>query len=248
MNLKKELKHFRDELKKMANPVRAKGAKRYLKSPYIFFGVYSSGKNQILKDWLQDHKNLSFDDIISMADGLWNSKYHEKKTLAVTLLHRYSKQLTSEHLPFLEKMVKEVNNWDHLDEISIRLLGRLIDNEPQTLKRLPVWVKSDNFWVRRSALLSQILQFRRKEGDKQLFFKLAIPMFKEEENWSKEERFFIRKAIGWVLREIAQKEPKIVFDFVKQYGDQMSGLTFREATRKLPEEMQKNLNVNFKGR
>lgn len=241
MNLKKELKYFRDELKKKTDVDRAKGAKRYLKSPYIFFGVYSAGKNQILKNWLKNHPDISFNEIVSMVDGLWNSKYHEKKTLAVTLLHRHSKQLTSKHLPFLEKMVREVNNWDHLDEISVHLLGQLIDNEPQTLKLLPVWAKSDNFWVRRSALLCQLLQFRRKEGDKQLFFKLAIPMLKEGEDWSKEERFFIRKAIGWVLREISKREPEIVFDFVKQYGDQMSGLTFREATRKLPEKMQKQL-------
>lgn len=241
MNLKKELKHFRDELKKQTNSVRAKGAKRYLKSPYKHFGVDGLGKKEILKQWLFKHPDLKIDQVIKMADALWHSPYHEKKTLSIMLLQRYAKQLEYKHLPFLEKMAQEANNWDHLDEISLRLLGRLIDNDPRTIKRLPVWAKSKNFWVRRSALLSQIPQFRRKEGDKQLFFKLAIPMFKEGEGWSKEERFFIRKAIGWVLREIAQKEPKIVFDFVKQYGDQMSGLTFREATRKMPDKMRQQL-------
>ena len=59
---------------------------------------------------------------------------------------------------------------------------------------------------------------------------------------SKEERFFIRKAIGWALREIANVEPEIVFKFIKQYRDKMSGLTFREASRKLPEKFRRLLN------
>ena len=241
MNLKKEIKHFKDELKKKANADRAVGAKRYLKSPYQFFGVDSAGKREILKKWLKNNPELGIEEVVKMAGELWSSRYHEKKTLAVMLLQRYAKKLEYKHLSFLEKMVREVNNWDHLDEISIRLLGQLIDNDSRVLKRLPFWVKSNNFWVRRSALLAQIPQFRRKEGDKQLFFDLAVPMFKEGENWDKEERFFIRKAIGWVLREIARQEPQIVFDFVKQYGEQMSGLTFREATRRLPEKMQQQL-------
>ncbi len=58
-------------------------------------------------------------------------------------------------------------------------------------------------------------------------------MLDEGKNWSKEERFFIRKAVGWSLREIANVEPEVAFNFVNRYKHNMSGLTFREATRKL---------------
>lgn len=247
MNLKQELKYFRHQLKNKANADKAEGAKRYLKSPYQFFGVDAAGKREILKDWLKQHPDLDIDEVVKLAGALWRSRYHEKKTLAVMLLQRYAKKLKYRHLSFLEKMVREVNNWDHLDEISIRLLGQMIDNCPRTLKRLPAWAKSDNFWVRRSALLAQIPQFRRKEGNKQLFFDLAVPMFDEGEDWGKEERFFIRKAIGWVLREISKKEPQLVFDFVKRHAGQMSGLTFREGTRKLPANMQQELKKTASG-
>jgi len=248
MNLKQELQFFRRELAKKADPQRAKGAKKYLKSPYKFFGLTAAEQREVLSRWLKDHPDLDIDQVIKMADALWHSPYHEKKNLAVRLLDRYSKKLEYRHLPFLGKMVQEVNNWDHLDDISAHLLGQLIDNDPRTLKRLPVWAKSKNFWVRRSALLCQLPQFRRKAGDKDLFFRLAIPMFDEGDNWDKDERFFIRKAIGWVLREISKKEPDIVFDFVQQYGPRMSGLTFREATRRLPLSMQRQLKKAAPGK
>lgn len=96
----------------------------------------------------------------------------------------------------------------------------MIETDPKTLDYLTGWAKSDNFWVRRTVILAQVLQFRRGEGS----------------DWSKEERFFIRKAIGWALRELAPKQPKLVYNFVQQYKDVMSGLTFREATRKLPSQ------------
>jgi len=67
-------------------------------------------------------------------------------------------------------------------------------------------------------------------------------MFDEGVHWSKEERFFVRKAIGWALREIANVEPEVAFKFIKQYKHKMSGLTFREASRNLPVKFQKLLN------
>lgn len=63
---------------------------------------------------------------------------------------------------------------------------------------------------------------------------LTVPMIDESIHRSKEKRFFIRKAIGWALREISQVEPETVFKFVGHYKDRMSGLTFRESSRKLP--------------
>ena len=66
-------------------------------------------------------------------------------------------------------------------------------------------------------------------------------MFQGGTDWSKEERFFIRKAIGWALRELAPRRPELVYDFLKTYHHQMSGLTFKEGSRKLPLELQNKL-------
>ena len=162
--------------------------------------------------------------------------------MAAEILQLFPGSLTVKQMPLVEKMINEATGWDHLDEIAVYVIGAMIDNDKAALKYLPEWSKSKNFWVRRASLLSQILQFRRKSGNKKLFFEIIVPMFDEDMHWSKEERFFIRKAIGWALREIANVEPEIVFKFIKQYRDKMSGLTFREASRKLPEKFRRLLN------
>lgn len=241
MNIQKELNYFRSQLKKHADPSRGEGAKKYLKSPWKFYGVDTPTKRGIVKAWFKNHPDKTVEEIVRLSKKLWDSQWHEEKTLAVMLLHRKSKALSLKQMPLIEKMIKETTGWDHLDEISIRLVGALIDNDPKTTKYLPKWSKSTNFWVRRASLLSQIPQFRRKEGNLKLFFRLAFTMFEEKKEWSKEERFFIRKAIGWTLREIAQKQPEVVYSFIKKHKHQMSGLTYREGSRKLPSHLQAQL-------
>lgn len=241
MNIDREVSYFKQQLKTHADPERAEGSKRYLKSPWKFYGVNTPTKRKMVKRWLKEHQEVKFDEMVKLGEALWNSRWHEEKTLAVMLLHQTSDRLTLKQMPLIEKMINEATGWDHLDEISIRLVGGLIDHDLRVLKYLPKWARSKNFWVRRVALLAQILQFRRKEGNKKLFFKLAVPMFDEGKDWSPEERFFIRKAIGWVLREIAQVEPEVAFEFLRQNKNSMSGLTFREGSRKLPTKLKGRL-------
>lgn len=243
MNIQTELNYLKSELRKHSNPKRAKGKKKYMKSSYKFYGVDTPTERKIVKSWLKKNKTASINEIVKLSEKLWNSDSSEEKDLAIQLLQYRNHELTLAHMPHIEDMINTATGWSHLDEIAKWLVGGLIDNNPKTLKYFPKWSKSKNFWVRRAALLGQIIQFRRKEGDKQLFFKLATKEFDEGKDWSKEERFFIRKAIGWTLREIAEKEPQITYKFVKNHASKMSGLTFREATRKLPVKMQKELEI-----
>ncbi len=243
MNIDCDNEHdwFRERLKESGDDKRAVGDKKYLKSPWKFYGVSVPLRHKIIKEWLKKHKKLQLDDAEKLAESLWDSEWHEEKSLAVDILRLVSGRLTVRQMPLVAKMINSVTGWDHLDEIAARVIGAMIDNDKATLKFLPKWAKSNNFWVRRAAILSQILQFRRRAGNKKLFFKLAVPMFEEGTHWSKEERFFIRKSIGWAIREIANVEPEVAFNFVKRYKSEMSGLTFREASRKLPVKFRKLL-------
>ncbi|MBI5356798.1 DNA alkylation repair protein [Candidatus Collierbacteria bacterium] len=241
MNVDSEINWFSKKLRELGNEKRAVGEKKYLKSPWKFYGVTVPQRHKIVKEWFEKHKSLQLNDACELAERLWESEWHEEKSLAVEILQLVSGSLTIKQMAFVEKMINEVTGWDHLDEIAARVIGAMVDNDKKTLEYLPKWAKSKNFWVRRAAVLSQVTQFRRKGGNKKLFFELVVPMFDEGMHWSKEERFFVRKAIGWALREIANVEPEIVFEFIKQYKDKMSGLTFREASRNLPGNYQKLL-------
>jgi 3-methyladenine DNA glycosylase AlkD len=237
VNIELEADDLRAALRQQADPERAAGEKAYLKSQLKFYGVRVPEKRKIAQAWIRAHRDTPIDEVAALAAHLWESEWHEERSLAVMLLQYRSSDLSADHLPLIERMMAEANTWAHLDEIAVRLAGALIDNDPSTLDRLPVWAESGNFWVRRAAVLAQLPQFRREEGDLDLFSRIVTPMFAEGADWSKDERFFIRKGIGWALREIGKQRPEWVADFAAAHRSAMSGLTFREATRNLPPEI-----------
>ena len=90
------------------------------------------------------------------------------------------------------------------------------------------WATDDDFWVRRSALLALLLPLRRGGGDFARFGRYADAMLEERE-------FFIRKAIGWVLRDTSRKRPELVYAWLRPRVARASGVTVREAVKHLPE-------------
>lgn len=241
MNINQEREKLTKELQRHANPERAVGEKKYLKSSMNHYGVSMPTIHKIAKNWVQDNLNMSIDEVIQLAESLWSSDYHEDRMLVDSILELRKSELTLKHMPIIEKFINTAAGWAQLDGIVVHLVGALIDHDKQSLSYLKKWIKSENFWVRRAAILSQNMHFRRGEGDIELFERLVVPQFIEGDKWSKDERFFIRKAIGWALRELAPRQPRLVFDFVKKYESKMSGLTYREATRKLPPELKQQL-------
>jgi 3-methyladenine DNA glycosylase AlkD len=85
----------------------------------------------------------------------------------------------------------------------------------------------EDFWLRRSALLALLLALRRGGGDFERFARYADPMLDERE-------FFIRKAIGWVLRDMSRKRPDLVYAWLEPRAARASGVTAREAVKHLP--------------
>jgi 3-methyladenine DNA glycosylase AlkD len=241
MDYQAEVDYFRQQLRHHADPARATSEKAYLKSAQEFYGVTVPILRTIAKAWLKAHKSASMTEIAELAGQLWDTGWHEERSLAAMLLEYRSRDLGPQQMPLIERMIHEATTWAHLDAIAAWVIGPMIDKYPAMLDYLPKWAESENFWVRRTAILAQLPQFRRGEGDLALFERLALPMFDEGKGWSKDERFFIRKAIGWTLREIAAWNPQFVFDFVQRHRDRMSGLTLREATRKLPADLKSRL-------
>ena len=92
---------------------------------------------------------------------------------------------------------------------------------------------------RRSSLLTLLPGIRRGGLDRERFERYATPMLTEKE-------FFIRKAIGWVLREAAKKDPAYVAAWTRSHLDRMSGVTFREAVRRLPAEQAARLQAEYR--
>lgn len=224
---------------------RAAGAKRYLKSELHFLGVAAPGIRSIARDLLHKHPNVKMARLRACTRALWKKPVFELRAVAVALLERTVDDLEPRDLRLLEAMLRNSRTWAFVDWIAIRLVGPLVERHPELLRDLDRWARDEDFWMRRSALLALLLPIRRGEtgADSQWrrFLRYADAMLDEQE-------FFIRKAIGWVLREAAAKSPRRVAAYVRSRAPRMSGLTWREATRNLPAETRARLVLSTAAR
>ena len=223
---------LRAQLEALGNPGRAVHEKRYLKSELEFLGVGMPGLRKIAKAFVRANM-LDHDQLLDLTQALWKHRVHELRALAVGILELQHQQLSAADLPALIALVREAKTWALVDWIATKVIGPLSD-DPKARKQIDAWARDKDFWVRRTALLCHHDALLQGRGDFDHFARLAVPMLSETE-------FFIRKAIGWVLRSTAKRTPERAYAFVEKHARELSGLSFREATRALTPAQQKKL-------
>lgn len=214
---------------------RAAGSKAYLKSDLSFAGNDTATLRREVKAWRRAHADLPFDAVFGFVDALWRRRVFEMRLFALELLVARSGDLAAKHLPVLEGLLRDSHTWALVDVIAPRLVGPLLERRPAAVGRvLDRWAHDGDFWIRRAALLALLLPMRRGAGDWSRFNRYAGSLASDRE-------FFVRKAIGWLLREAAPRQPKQVIAFVEPRVHLLSGVTWREAVRKLPSRDRKRL-------
>ena len=125
----------------------------------------------------------------------------------------------------IERLSRESQTWALVDPLAINVTGELVLHHNDTLDALQRWATDEDSWIRRSLLLAHLKPLRRGVGSSS-FYRHAESMLPEKE-------FFIRKAIGWTLRETAKRNPTEVFEWLAPRAHIASGVTMREATKYL---------------
>ncbi len=222
-----EVEALERALAEVGDPTRAAQEKAYMKSAMAFHGVPAQGLKEIGAAWLKAHPRLTVGDLRALVDAAYDSSWFDLRSLALVLLLKKQRLLTLDDAPWMEALVRRSACWAHVDAIATHPAGDVLRSFPAMDAHLRRWAVDPDFWVRRLALLADLGELRAGRGDFARFEDLSVPMLGEKE-------FFIRKAIGWVLRDTSRKRPELVQAYVARHGDQMSGLTRREATRRLP--------------
>lgn len=205
---------------------RARGEKAYLKSDLDHLGVPMPGIRRTVVAALRDAPDLTRTELLAAVGVLWDG-VHEHRMAAIELLVKRGRLLTSADAKLVERLLRDSRTWAYVDVLAATVFGGLIAADPALARTLDRWAKDDNFWIRRSALLALLGPLRTGGGDFARFGRYADAMLDEKE-------FFIRKAIGWVLREVARKRPRLVFDWMLPRASRASGVTLREAVKYLP--------------
>ena len=217
-----------EALRPLGTPERAAQEKRYLKSELDFLGVTLPDIRRMVTAAARRHPELTRDEIVAWALALWDDALWERRIAAVELLSLRVRALSAADLPMVEGLIRAGAGWALVDPLA-GVAGRIALEHPDAGQRIDAWALDEDFWVRRAALLALLPAVRAGQPDLARFDRYATPMLGERE-------FFIRKAIGWVLREISKSDPGYVTAWTEQHIRVMSGVTFREAIRRLPEK------------
>jgi len=217
---------IRRSLAEVADPTKASQMQAYMKSAMPYRGVSSPQLKRLCREAFKSHLLATVAEWQRVVLELWrHAKFREERYAAVLLTQAraYRDFQTFSTLPMLEEMIVTGAWWDFVDTLAGRNLGDLLRAEPRRMK--PVmrrWARDPDMWKRRSAILCQ-LGFKR-ETDLELLYDCIEPNLSQKD-------FFIRKAIGWALRQYAWTDPKEVQRYVKANKDRLSPLSVREALK-----------------
>jgi 3-methyladenine DNA glycosylase AlkD len=212
-----------EQLAAMSTPERAASERRYLKSELEFLGVTVWEVRRVMTAFDRSAA-LDRSGVVALVEELWRVPVHERRMAAVALLERHVADLEIGDLALLERLIRASRTWALSDGLATNVIGPMLVRHPRAGDAwLDRWAGDDDFWVRRTALLAEIEPLRHGAPFER-FARHADAMLEERE-------FFIRKAIGWVLREVSKRRPEDVLAFIAPRTARASGVTMREVVK-----------------
>lgn len=233
-----------DALRPLGTAERAAHEKRYLRSELSFLGVRVPEIRRVTRGLAREHPALDHAGLIDTVNALWAAGVHEARMVAVELLRLRLDLLGPADLPLVESLIRTSGTWAYVDNLASRVAGELANRHPELTATLDRWIFDTDFWVRRSALLALLPGIRNGAPDLERIDGYGDAVLGERE-------FFIRKALGWTLRELARSGPAgavWVTDWLRPRIDAISGVTLREAVRPLPDGTRDELMAAYRAR
>jgi 3-methyladenine DNA glycosylase AlkD len=218
---------IRRELLAVADPDKAPAMKKYMKSTMPYLGVPMPAVRGIVRHEARRRKFTDTADMAATATELWRGATHREHRYAATALTdvQAARRLqTPALLPLYEEMIVSGAWWDHVDSTAPRV-GALLQAYPDQLRPVILaWSLDEDRWLRRTAVICQI--GAKSATDTDLLETVVLATAADPD-------FFLRKGIGWALRDYARSNPDWVRHFVSGHADVLSPLSQREALKHL---------------
>jgi len=203
----------------LADPAQAPAMAAYMKHRFRYLGIATPARRAACNELVRGFTS----DPLPAARALWKLEEREYQYVAADLLRRHAKRLDASALPVLVALVQTKSWWDSVDALA-PTIGDIVYRDRALAARMDELIEADDFWLRRVAILHQLAW--KAETDEKRLFRYCLQCAEEKE-------FFIRKAIGWALRQYARTAPDQVRRFVQQHEGKLSTLSVREATKHL---------------
>ena len=213
------------ELAALADPDRAIQMAAYMKTDMPFYGVGTPARAPIAREVKKRFPPVDDGEYRQNVLTLWRLAHREEKYLAVGYAWAFKRHVTFDQVDLYRRMIVEGAWWDLVDGVASPIVGKVVLDDPRRMRPvLEDWIDDEDLWLRRAALICQ--NGHKARTDHVMLFDFCLRRAAEKE-------FFIRKAIGWALRDYARTDPESVRTFLARYGDRLSGLSRREAGKHL---------------
>ncbi|MGB1308181.1 MAG: DNA alkylation repair protein [Oceanihabitans sp.] len=215
---------LKNSFKENANNQNALKMQAYMRNKFIFYGIQSNPRRDLLKSTITLYKGDLSKNISDISWNLFTAPQRELHHCGMELFQKHKKnKYHVEDIQLIEKFISTNSWWDTVDYISKWILGNYLQQYPNEIPTvISKFSTSKNMWLNRSAILFQ-LGYKENTNQK-LLFSICL-----KHNTSKE--FFIQKAIGWSLREYGKYQPNAVLEFVK--NNTFAPLSKKEAIRNI---------------
>jgi len=208
-----------------ADPVKAAAMAAYMKTDTPFYGAQKAARVPVQREAIRRFPPADRSEYRQAVLGLWTQPHREERYVAIEYACSFPRYITLSSIPLYRRMIVEGAWWDYVDSLAIHLVGQvLLSQRDATTPKVRAWIDDPDMWLRRTSIIGQI--GHKQETDAALLFDACARRMHETE-------FFIRKAIGWALRDYAKTDPAAVAAFAIENRDALSGLSFREATKHL---------------
>jgi 3-methyladenine DNA glycosylase AlkD len=207
-----------------ADPVRAEGARAYMRDQFPFLGIPTPARRALSRQVLAGVPAPDEAELGAVALACWELPEREYQYFACDWLARHAGICTPGFLPTAARLITTKSWWDTVDALAASVVGTIVLRHPAAVSTMDSWLVAEDMWLVRTALLHQLRYKDRTDAER--LFRYCLTQAGHRD-------FFIRKAIGWALRQYAWTAPDAVREFAAAHGDELSPLSYREATRNL---------------
>jgi 3-methyladenine DNA glycosylase AlkD len=209
----------------IADPVKAVPMQAYMKTDMPFHGIQKPERIPIYREMKARFSPSSRAQYEKSVKALWKGRHREDKYAAIEFAKQSPDFVRAASLPLYKFLVEDGAWWDLVDDIAINLVGHAYLADRDMMRdTIDEWIDDDHMWVRRTAIICH--NHHRAKTDKKQLFAHCLERAHEKE-------FFIRKAIGWALREYSYANPEAVRDFLTKNRSKLSNLSFNEGGKRL---------------
>lgn len=209
----------------LADSAKAAAMRAYMRDRFEYLGIATPERRAAVNLLIRSFASSNRAAVRSAAVTLWQQPHREYHYVAVDLLSRHAAALSLEDLPWLLELAQEKSWWDSVDAL-VKVVSKIVRAAgPRGQRQMDRAVRAEDFWVRRIAMLHQ-LGWRAGTD--------TVRLFQYADILAPEKEFFIRKAIGWALRDHAWHDWRAVERYINTARERLSPLTCREAAKNIP--------------